>query len=111
MPTTVRKFRADDALWLPAKDKTAAEGITVTDVLCGALERYNAGIGVEQQPDDVAWLVRWRATPAGPRAKVAEWSYSTPLPEAEARSMFKTMRRTMKNCDVHLVRRADYIVS
>src|ERR1700742_3296732 len=110
MPTTVRKFRADDATWDGAKEKTAAEGITVTDVLVGALERYNAGIGVEQQPDDVTWLVRWREKPAGPRAKVDPWNYSTQIPEPEARKMFNTMRRNMKTAEVQLVRRADYVV-
>lgn len=119
MATTVRKFRADDTLWMPAKEKTAAEGITVTDVLCDALERYNAGIGVEQHPDSAVYVVRWRPRPSGPRAKVAAWTYSAPVADvdgrtqvsaADARRAFRQVRKTMANCDVELVRRADYIV-
>lgn len=111
MPTPTRQFRAADDVWFPALEKAEAAGESVADVLRDALERYNAGIGAEQQPDDTVHLVRWRNKPSGPRSKVAPWSYSTPLPETEARSMLKTMRRNMKTADIELIRRSDYVVS
>jgi predicted GIY-YIG superfamily endonuclease len=38
--TVVRKFRADDDLWQAAKEKAAAEGRSLTDVILGDLHRY-----------------------------------------------------------------------
>lgn len=113
MPTPVRKFRAPDETWIPAQEKTAAEGITVTDVLVDALERYNAGIGVDQRPDATVFVVRSRRPQTDKRVK-QPWSDSPPLPEAEARQMFATMKRAaLRRADgseVQLVRRSDYVV-
>lgn len=110
MPTPIRRFRAEDALWETAQDKAAAAGDNLSDIIRDALERYNAGIGVEQQPDDTVYVVRWRNRPSGPRARVDQWSYSTPVPEPEARTMFRQMRRNMKTAEVQLIRRADYVI-
>lgn len=38
--TTLRNFRAEDDLWLRAKDVAAARGENLSDVLRAALERY-----------------------------------------------------------------------
>ncbi len=40
--TPTRTFRCEDALWNAAKEKTAANGTTITDVLRTALVEYVA---------------------------------------------------------------------
>jgi hypothetical protein len=111
MATPIRRFRAEDSLWEPAQAKTAAEGITVTDVLRDALERYNDGIS-EQRPNSTVYVVRSRRQ-LDKRTRSA-WSYSPPLPEAEAKRMFTQMKRaaakSTDGSEVQLIRRADYVV-
>lgn len=38
--TRLRNVRVPDGLWQAAKDKAAAEGRTLTDVILSALQRY-----------------------------------------------------------------------
>lgn len=40
LKTPTRTFRCPDDLWQAAKDKAQEKGITVTDVLIGALQEF-----------------------------------------------------------------------
>jgi predicted HicB family RNase H-like nuclease len=39
-PTPTRTIRVSDEIWNAAKEKAAAEGITVTDIVITALEEF-----------------------------------------------------------------------
>lgn len=109
--TPIRRYRVDDVTYNAAAEKAAGAGVTVSDVIREALERYAAGVAGDAVPDSAAFVVRYRERPAGPRAKVDPWNHSAPLPESDARKMFQQMKRNMaKTLEFQLVRREEFVV-
>lgn len=50
--TPLRNVRVPDGLWNAAKEKAAAEGRTITEVIVSALHRYVAGRPSKQDAND-----------------------------------------------------------